>query len=149
MKALKPKGSTFIAVEGHWVPQDPIFTANSECNQLQDLLFSVLVGQTIITVSPIYVPPFCSNELNLSGTESSFTVVSHRHVQDAPQNPDTLWVRNVVLAGHDFCTIVSLHMQAGGVFRLFHREIECYLVAEGSFVELDEDSDRVTKDGRY
>jgi inositol 1,4,5-triphosphate receptor type 1 len=66
------------------------------------------------------------NELNLSGTESSFTVVSHRHVQDAPQNPDTLW--------------------AGGVFRLFHREIECYLVAEGSFVELDEDSDRVTKD---
>ena len=26
-------------------------------------------------------------------------------------------------------------MQAGGTIRLFHREIECYLVAEGSFAE--------------
>ena len=96
-----------------------------------------------------------SYELNLSGTESSFTVLPHRHVQDVPQKSDTLWVSEsciykLVMAYKvsNTClnSVLSALPQAGGVFRLFHREIECYLVADGSFADVD--ADGITEDGQ-
>ena len=32
----------------------------------------------------------------------------------------------------------SVILQGGSIIRLFHRELECYLVAEGSFANVDE-----------
>ena len=37
-----------------------------------------------------------------------------------------------------YCSSPDCTVQAGGTIRLFHREIECYLVAEGSFAERPE-----------
>jgi inositol 1,4,5-triphosphate receptor type 1 len=60
---------------------------------------------------------FCK-ELNLSANESAFTIVAHYPATKAVQQADLV--------------------KAGSIIRLFHREIECYVVAEGSFAEQSE-----------
>ncbi|XP_065834186.1 inositol 1,4,5-trisphosphate receptor type 3-like isoform X2 [Oscarella lobularis] len=57
-----------------------------------------------------------SKELNLSATQSALTIMSHYSPQkDNPSNA----------------------VKAGSIIRLFHREVEAYLVAEGSFIEAE------------
>ena len=38
-------------------------------------------------------------------------------------------------------------MQGGSIIRLFHRELECYVVAEGSFANADDDKVVVEQGG--
>ncbi|XP_019849736.1 PREDICTED: inositol 1,4,5-trisphosphate receptor type 1-like isoform X1 [Amphimedon queenslandica] len=69
-------------------------------------------GQRTLYAAGFYTHPNFY-ELNLSATESALTLIPHS-CPSVNKHPDNA-------------------LRAGGVVRLFHREDECYIVAEGSF----------------
>ena len=74
-----------------------------------------------------------SVELNLSATESALTIVSHYRPFPS-HDPKALRVCLIQNLRNGIDHPLTL-MQGSGVVRLFHREKECYVSAEGSFAE--------------
>lgn len=106
--------------------------------------FTGAVHHNFVLVMYLY-----SYELNLSASESALTVVSHYRPMPTP-DPKALRVHFVKMDVHrnciNFVVISFAHntsSQGGEVVRLFHREKECYVSAEGSFA----DSKVVVEDG--